>query len=208
MAKATVHNVIGAIHGKTVFNRRTRVLSKKIEPMLPKDTCILDVGTGDGTIASLWQRNRPDLRIEGIDVLVRNDTKIPVRAFDGRTIPFDDNTWDVVTFVDVLHHTHEVERLLREAARVARSWIVIKDHFAENAFDRATLRFMDWVGNAPHGVVLPYNYLSRMIWRQTLAQGMFELRSLDERIPLYAFPFSLAFGRGLHFIAQLRPCLP
>jgi SAM-dependent methyltransferase len=208
MAKTTAHNVIGAIHGKTVFNRRTRVLASRIEPMLPKDACVLDVGTGDGTIASLWQRNRPDLRIEGIDVLVRNDTKIPVRAFDGRTIPFDDNTWDVVTFVDVLHHTLEVEHLLREAARVARSWVVIKDHFAESAVDRATLRFMDWVGNAPHGVVLPYNNLPRVIWRQTFAQAMLELRSLDERIPLYTFPFSLVFGRGLHFIAQLRPSSP
>src|SRR5262245_63753299 len=114
MAKTTAHNVIGAIHGKTVFNRRTRVLARKIEPLLPRDASILDVGTGDGTIASLWQHNRPDLRIEGIDVLVRNDTKIPVSAFDGRTIPFDNTTWDVVSFVDVLHHIDEVEHLLRE----------------------------------------------------------------------------------------------
>ena len=201
------YKLIGAIHGKAVFNRRARVLSDKIESLLPQGGRILDVGTGDGTIASLWQRNRPDLRIEGIDVLVRKDTNIPVRVFDGRTIPYDNNSWDVVTFVDVLHHTHEVERLLSEAARVARSRVVIKDHFAENALDRTTLRLMDWVGNAPHGVVLPYNYLSRTLWRKTFSRAMLELRSLDDRIPLYSFPFNLACGRGLHFIAQLRPSL-
>ncbi len=48
-------------------------------------------------------------------------------------------------------------RLLAEAKRVSRGGIVIKDHFREGVLADATLRFMDWVGNAQHGVVLPYN---------------------------------------------------
>ena len=144
MPNATVHKVVGVLHGKAIFSRRTRVLADGILPLFPQDARVLDVGTGDGTIASLWQRNRPDLRIEGIDLLVRNNTKISVRAFDGHSIPFANKTWDVVAFVDVLHHTDCVEHLLREAARVACSYVIVKDHFAENRIDR---------GDAPlHGL--------------------------------------------------------
>lgn len=49
---------------------------------------------------------------------------------------------------------------LKEAARVARHCIVIKDHTVTGVLARPTLRLMDLVGNAPHDVVLTYNYLT------------------------------------------------
>jgi SAM-dependent methyltransferase len=195
----------GAVHGKAVFDRRTRVLSGMIERLLPPDSTVLDVGTGDGRIASLWQRARPDLTVEGIDVLVRGSTHIPVRPFDGRTIPSPDKSQDVVTFIDVLHHTDDAGALLAEAARVARKLVVIKDHLSENVVDHATLRFMDWVGNAPHGVVLPYNYFPRARWDAELSRAGLKVVTFDTNVPLYPFPLNLVFGRRLHFIASLRP---
>ena len=65
--------------------------------------------------------------ITGIDVLLRDHTHIPVVEFDGTTIPFPDRSFDTLVFVDVLHHTNDPVLLLREAARVARNTIVIKD---------------------------------------------------------------------------------
>jgi hypothetical protein len=58
--------------------------------------------------------------------------------------------------VDVLHHTDDVTVLLREAARVGRIFVLLKDHLCENLRDNATLRFMDWMGNRPHGGGLIY----------------------------------------------------
>jgi len=55
---------------------------------------------------------------------------------------------------DVLHHTQDPAVLLREAVRVSRSFVLLKDHLDENILDDVTLRLMDWVGNRPHGVVL------------------------------------------------------
>jgi SAM-dependent methyltransferase len=153
----------------------------------------------------MWQSARPDIEVGGVDVLVRGATHIPVRPFDGYTLPYDDNSMDVVTFVDVLHHADDAQTLLREAARVARQKIVIKDHLAENAFDHATLRLMDWVGNAPHGVVLPYNYFSWETWQQHFCRAGLQLLQVKTDVPLYAPPLTFVFGRHLHFVAQLRP---
>ena len=196
-------SLLGAAHASLVFARRARVLSAAVCNLLPRDAAILDVGSGDGTIAYSWRERRPDLKVEGIDILVRPETKIPVRAFDGRIIPYDDHSFDVVSFIDVLHHTDDAVQLLSEARRVSRNRVIVKDHFAENTLDHATLALMDWVGNAPHGVSLPYNYWSRDRWKCAFkAAGLTEAK-IETDIPLYAFPLNWVFGRGLHFLSLL-----
>ena len=196
--------ILGSVHAKLVFSRRSRVLGDMIGDMLPPNVRVLDVGCGDGTIAQYWMTIRPDVRVEGIDVLARSATKIPVHVFDGHTIPFEDNSFDVVSFVDVLHHAENVLQLLREARRVSKNYIVIKDHYAENWIDHTTLAFMDWVGNAPHGVSLPYNFLSRATWLDVFRAAALSEAKVEMEVPLYSFPFDLVFGRNLHFIALLR----
>ncbi len=151
-------NLIDRVHSDYIFGRRVGVLTRHLAELMPKDAKTLDVGCGDGTIAHLLMQSRPDLTISGIDVLVRPQTHIPVVQFDGRHIPYEDDSFDAVMFVDVLHHTEDPLVLLREAARVARSAIVIKDHTMNGWLAEPTLRLMDYVGNAQHGVVLPYNY--------------------------------------------------
>ena len=196
-------SLLGAVHAGLVFGRRARVLSAAVCDLLPRDAAVLDVGTGGGAIAYSWRERRPDLRVEGIDVLVRAETKIPVRVFDGRTMPYDDDSFDVVSFVDVLHHADDAVQLLCEARRVSRSWVIVKDHFAESTLDHATLALMDWVGNAPHGVSLPYNYWSRDRWKTAFkAAGLHEAK-IETKIPLYAFPLNWVFGRNLHFLCLL-----
>ena len=203
-----VQTLIGSTHETLVFSRRSRILSDTIAPLFPPSSSVLDVGSGDGTIVSLWVKRRSDIRVDGVDVLIRGQTKIPVRHIEGSCIPFADKTFDAVSFVDVLHHTHDPGALLSEAARVARKCVVIKDHYAETPFDHATLRFMDWVGNAHHGVLLPYNYKSRSAWETLFRDAGLTLLTLVHSIPLYPFPASLVFGRGLHFVAGLTPSEP
>jgi hypothetical protein len=62
---------------------------------------------------------------------------------------------------------------------------------------------MDWVGNRPHGVTLTYKYQSLRQWQQHFAACGLEAVQLSTELPLYPFPFSLLFGRKLHFVAQL-----
>jgi hypothetical protein len=107
-------------------------------------------------------------------------------------------------FVDVLHHTHGIQQLLAEASRVSRRFVLIKDHLAESRLDFKTLQFMDWIGNRPHGVVLPYNYQSRAQWNGYFSAVGLTVRDWQDRIALYPPPFGALFGRRLHFVALLE----
>ena len=195
--------LIRKAHGELVFDRRTRVLADALSGLLPEGAAVLDVGAGDGTIAGLCLERRPDIRVEGIDVQVRPNTRIPVRPFDGVTLLYGDRSMDVVMFIDVLHHTPDPHALVAEAARVARHAVVIKDHIANNRVDFATLALMDWVGNAPHEVASPCNYLSRSEWESLFRRAGLAARSFTTDVPLYGFPLSAVCGRELHFVASL-----
>lgn len=198
-------SVIGLVHDSYVFDRRVRVLAGHLAEALPEGARVLDVGCGDGRVAKLIMERRSDVSISGIDVLIRGQTHIPVEPFDGRTIPHGDASFDAVTFVDVLHHTDDPMVMLREAARVARRVVVIKDHTRDGLLAGPTLRLMDWVGNARHGVVLPYNYWPRRRWLSAFGELGLGVESWASDVGLYPPPLSWAFGRSLHFVARLAP---
>jgi SAM-dependent methyltransferase len=196
-------SLLGRLHGGFVHSRRVTTLAKNIAPLFPRNAHVLDVGCGDGTLAARLAALRPDIRIEGLDVLVRPQTAIPVRHFDGAHIPYDDASVDVVLMVDVLHHTDDPLVLLRESARVARSEILVKDHLREGFLARLTLHGMDWVGNARHGVRLPYNYWSRAEWKAAFNDLSLAVRHWQSSLNLYPPPASWLFDRSLHFVAIL-----
>src|SRR5262245_23407661 len=157
-------SLIDRIHSGYVLQRRVHVLSDHLVALIPPGAQVLDVGCGDGSLASLIMRRRPDISISGIDVLIRHETSIPIAEFNGQEIPYDDASFDVVMFVDVLHHTADPMILLREAARVARQCIILKDHTRNGLLAGPTLRLMDQVGNARFGVALTFNYWPRQKW--------------------------------------------
>ena len=57
-----------------------------------------------------------DRQIEGVDVFLRREASIPVRPFDGQTIPCADKSFDAAMFIDVLHYPMNAASLLREGA--------------------------------------------------------------------------------------------
>lgn len=194
-----------AVHNAAVFGRRVRVLSQHLAKIIPDGGSVLDLGCGDGSIAVQLMEQRPGLKVEGVDVLVRPKTHIPVTKFDGDKLPFKANSFDYVTIVDVLHHTNDPAAVLSEAVRVARKGIAIKDHLLEGLLAGPTLRFMDWVGNKGHNVVLPYNYLSRAKWDATFRKADCSVASWNEKVGLYPAPASWLFDRKLHFVALMEP---
>jgi SAM-dependent methyltransferase len=197
-------NVLGTIHGSYVHQRRVRVLSTAVADLLPRDAHLLDVGCGDGALSGLIMEKRSDVRIFGLDILIRPNALIPVTGFDGQVLPYADASFDVVMFMDVLHHAADPMILLREATRVARQRILIKDHNRDAFLGESTLRFMDWIGNARHGVALPYNYWTRQRWNDAFLA--LDLKPTVNRTALSLYPPAVdwIFGRDLHFLSCLE----
>lgn len=171
----------------------------------PEPLHILDVGCGSGQIAANLQARLPGSRIEGVDVLVRPNTYIPVTAFDGRELPFGDGSFDYVLLVDVLHHTLNPEQLLAECLRVSRRGVWLKDHLCNSRWDDFRLRLLDWVGNWAHGVNLPFNYYSTAQWESLFAQ--LKVKPLRRQYQLGMYPAALRWflERSLNFLTLLEP---
>lgn len=197
--------MIGRAHQRLVYGRRIDVLARHIAGLLPRDASVLDVGAGDGLLAKRVAERRPDLTFRGVDVLVRPETHIPIDRFDGVQLPFADDAFDATMMVDVLHHAEHQDALLRELARVARRAVVIKDHTVQGVLAEPTLRLMDWVGNARHGVALPYSYWTPVRWRDAIGLAGLSVAQWRDTLGLYPWPASLLFERGLHFVALLEP---
>ncbi|MFT4541744.1 MAG: SAM-dependent methyltransferase [Planctomycetota bacterium] len=194
---------LARVHTSTVHKRRVRVIVSFLAALIPKGSRVLDVGSGDGRVAELLMQARSDLTVEGVDVLVRPDSVIPTRAFDGLSLPFDDDEYDVVMMIDVLHHAQDQQELLGECARVASSCIVLKDHYLQGLGSKLTLRFMDWVGNRAHGVALPYHYLTPREWDALYERFGLTVEEVHTKLHLYPWPWSWLFDRSLHLVARL-----
>jgi SAM-dependent methyltransferase len=197
--------VLNAIHGALIFGRRVEALADALAAAIPAGPArVLDLGCGDGQVAVALMARRPELSVEGVDVLVRPVTHIPVTQYDGVTLPFPDGSFDHVTIVDVLHHTDDPAAVLAEAARVAGRSVVVKDHLREGWLAGPVLRLMDWVGNRGHDVRLPYNYLDASQWRAAFGRADVEEAQRSEKLGLYPAPLSWVFERRLHFVSRLE----
>lgn len=199
-------DVLNAAHASMIFGRRVERLAEALARLIPaQGHSVLDLGCGDGQVALAVMRRRPELKFEGVDVLIRPVTHIPVRLYDGKRLPFEDKSVDHVTIVDVLHHTDDPAAVLAEAGRVARRSVVVKDHLREGLLAGPTLRLMDWVGNRGHDVRLPYNYLNRSEWAGAFDRaGLLEDARIED-LGIYPAALDWAFGRGLHFVNRLVP---
>ena len=215
-------------HHQNVHVRRCRVLVNVLENLLPRNARVLDIGCGDGRIASLLSEYRPDLHLTGVDIHLRVATatmaevgrrrpdgaastdptatlpRISVCAFDGVHLPFQEGSFDWAIFLDVLHHARHAKDLLKEAIRVVRQGLMVKDHELSRPFAGLTLQFMDWFSNVDKGFALDCHYRSRgqwsSLWQELSLKAVFTERNLG----LYPFPFSLVFERGLHFLSLLK----
>lgn len=198
-------NIAIKAHRKILMGRRVRQLSKHISELIPVDAVsVLDVGAGTGEVAQAVNSFRPELAVSGVDIYIRQKTFVPVVKYNGSSLPFDDGSFDVVMAVDVLHHCNDPVSMLKECARVSKTWVLIKDHISDSVYDEKVLRFMDWVGNRAHGVVIPYNYLSTSDWSSAFAViGLEKVHNVDQ-LDLYPMPFEILFGRSLHCCFLLK----
>lgn len=193
------------LHNILIFRRRVNVLSAEILSFItPTIKTLLDVGCGDGAISKLIQNKNKEIKIVGIDVMERPTSSIIIELFDGENIPYHNDSFDCTMLIDVLHHVKNIKQLLTEAKRVSKNFILIKDHQYKSNLDLNVLKFMDYVGNKPHNIIINYNFLNEVEWNSMFDDLGLEVIRKKIKVPLYLFPFNILFGRKLHFICLLQ----
>lgn len=192
-------------HSKGVHTRRVQKLVEHLGRLVPANASVLDVGCGDGLLAKQLATSREDLSIRGVDVLVREGAQIPVEEFDGQTLPFETDAFDVIMLIDVIHHIENPMPLLHEVARVASRGVIIKDHLADSVLARPQLTLMDRLGNARYGVALPCCYWTHSQWKKAFRDAGLVPTEWLGTLRLYPLVADWLFGRKLHFMSYLSP---
>ena len=149
-----------AYHRKNIHQPRVERVAEALASLLGQTESLLDVGAGDGQIALRVAQAVGAKRVAGVDVAPRAESAIVTQAYDGTTLPFEDDAFEAVLIADVLHHAADPTRVLSEALRVAKRVVAVKDHVKTGPIANKLLLWMDQVGNAEAQVLVRGTYFS------------------------------------------------
>lgn len=158
-----------------ILRMRARHLASAIARHVQPGTYLLDVGCGD-----LWVGANiaaaAAAHVCGIDLFDQNATDLPFQTYDGRRFPFPDNSFDTVLFCFVLHHSEDQDRLLAEALRVSRKYVILLEDTFDSSFGHLTTKIHDVIVNKVMypSISIPFTYRTREGWR-----GLFDAHRLD-----------------------------
>ncbi len=202
----------GTCHNKFIGGRRRNVIRDAVVGILPEPgryRSWLDIGTADQKLFEVIHQAFDNFSdAQTLDIHPVGQPIFRHTVYDGRTIPFPDNSFDIVSFIDVLHHTDNIEELLAEAKRVSRKFILIKDHKYQNRVQKGTLEIQDWFGRFGLGEAnfpLPYNFLTSPQWQEIFLHLRLRVISFQGAIDYrHPFPFNKLYSAKLHFICLLE----
>jgi methionine biosynthesis protein MetW len=94
------------------------------------DGRILDLGCGDGLFLDILKNKEicgVGLDISEISVSKAREKGLDAKQFDFTKdlLPFENNSFDTVVILDVLEHLYQPEKVLAEANRVSRKYLVV-----------------------------------------------------------------------------------
>ena len=171
-----------------VFNYLSKPWARKkydqIKSFLKNKDRIIDIGAGKCAISWLLRQN--NFSVIPLDItnlsVVKNLKPI---IYDGKQIPFPDNSFDKALLLTVLHHTHHPEQILKEAGRVAKEIIIIEDIYTNN-FNKYLTYIMDSLMNFEfHNH--PHNNKKESEWEKIFARLNMNIKNKKKNKALYLF---------------------
>jgi len=211
MARITTSSPLN-LHYRSVSVPRAQAIAAAMAKLAPPADAILDVGCGDGMLLQEVARRLGARKLEGVDIKIQPNLPFEAVHYDGKNIPFDSESFDVVTISDVLHHATDATAVLSEALRVTKpdGAVIIKDHFCFGPWSHAVLLAMDVVGNYAQGIDVTGKYLSPPQWVDLIHRCGGAIDKLEWPLRVHALPFRLVARSEYQFVARVvkRPVVP
>ena len=189
-----------------VYRMRVKGILEQILPWLNTGDRILDVGCGFGVLGKMIMespRCPARVRVTGLEKIRRDSVQIPVDYYFGDTIPYSDNSFDIIILADVLHHETDPQRLIDECVRVAERYLIIKDHKLDGFCSKLRISLMDWSSNIQYGIPCIYRYNGIEEWHSWYARhGLIPV--FERPIKLYPKIINILLGGRIQYFAVLR----
>jgi SAM-dependent methyltransferase len=181
----TLENVAQCLSRHAPLYRRRRpvyqtvMLASLAQVWTERHDTVLDIGGGTGIMAQAIQEFLGPSRVCAVDVVDRyfDTLSIETRVYDGRQLPFADESFDAATINNVMHHVPPPARadLMREIRRVVSGPVYIKDHVAASWLDHRRLAILDAIGNIPFGGQVDADYLSQDEWERLAGEAGYRI---------------------------------
>lgn len=156
---------------------RCNEIVEKVAPYLLSTDSIIDIGAAFCMIdEELMRRNYNVKSVDIVDMSLTPHVK-PI-IYDGKRLPFKDNSFDVALLLTVLHHTPNPQLILKEASRVARKIIIMEDVF-DSALQKYMTFAMDSIVNLEF-INHPHTNKTKKGWLKTFNSLNLHLVTLSE----------------------------
>lgn len=134
-----------------ILRRRGERKARAVQEVLSTDERlrILDLGGAEGFVAQALAERGHEVSI--IDIADRNRTDLPYQLYDGESLPFEDQEFDLILISYVLHHAGAPDKILAEALRAGKK-VVILETVYKKEWDRRFVTFLDHSANALRGM--------------------------------------------------------
>ena len=148
------------------FSQQRMQLVKDCIPF-DKIRTYLDIGSGDGvSVLYLPENLKVCVSDYAINRLEKNRFSAKV-VCDCNMLPFKDNSFDVVSCWEVLHHNPDIQKVIAEMKRISKKYIYI---FEPNV--RNPLQFVFALLSKEHRWVIKYKYTLKNLKAQFVKAGL------------------------------------
>ena len=175
-----------------ILAKRTEKIVRKLHEIEPDldSSRKLDIGCGDCLITSRL------VETTGIDLYdQRKAMHKDFLTYDGKNLPFPDDSFDISLLLFTLHHTDNPARLLKEARRISGKIIVMEDTYVSDfqyrflcLYDNLTNRMLSRYKR----IDLYYNFLTDKRWKQVFRKlGLKLVRQYHKKYWFLPFTYSV-----------------
>mgnify|MGYP006430750549 CR=1 FL=1 len=126
-------------HKYLIYNSLLRY--KKISQHIRGES-LLDVGCAEGWV-TYYAHEKEGYNVQLVDVVDLNETDLNFKLYDGKSLPFPDNSFDTVTALLTLHHCESPSTVLDEIYRVAKKRVIVTESVYHTRPGKMLLSLLD-----------------------------------------------------------------